>query len=78
MVILGFLIIVLVILTNRLLTHFITRKIERSLDIIVYGDQIRDGNTDYHIEYSENDEFMTICDAFNEMVAKIKESRRAN
>lgn len=74
-VILGFLIIVFVILTNRFLTRFITRKIERPLDILEYGvHQIRDGNTDYRIEYSENDEFRTICDAFNEMAAKLKES----
>lgn len=74
-VILGFLIIVFVILTNRFLTRFITRKIERPLDILEYGvHQIRDGNTDYRVEYSENDEFRTICDAFNEMAAKLKES----
>lgn len=74
-VVLGFLIVVFILATNRFLTRFITKKIEQPLDILVYGvHQIRDGNTDYRIEYSENDEFRTICDAFNEMAAKLKES----
>lgn len=74
-VMLCLLIIVSVIITNRFLTKFIVAKIEKPLDILAYGvHQIRDGNIDYRIEYSDNDEFKSICDSFNEMAARLKES----
>lgn len=74
-VLLCLLIIAAVIVTNRFLTKFIVKKIEEPLDILAYGvHQIRDGNTDYRIEYSGNDEFKSICDSFNEMAARLKES----
>lgn len=74
-VMLGLLIIAAVIITNRFLTKFIVKRIEEPLDILSYGvHQIRDGNTDYRIEYTGNDEFKSICDSFNEMAARLKES----
>lgn len=74
-VLLCLLIIAAVIITNRFLTKFIVKKIEEPLDILAYGvHQIRDGNVDYRIEYSGNDEFKGICDSFNEMAARLKDS----
>ncbi len=69
------LIIVSVLITNRFLTKFIVKKIERPLDVLTRGVyQIRDGNLDYRIEYSGDDEFKSICDSFNEMTARLKAS----
>lgn len=74
-VLLCLLIIAAVVITNRFLTKFIVRRIEEPLDILVCGvHQIRDGNLDYRIEYSGNDEFKSICDSFNEMAARLKDS----
>lgn len=61
--------------TNRFLTMFVFKKIEKPIDILVKGvNQIRDGNIDYKIEYSENDEFLPVCQDFNEMAYRLKES----
>lgn len=74
-ILLCLLIIAAVIITNRFLTKFIVKRIEEPLDILSDGvHQIRDGNVDYRIEYSGNDEFKSICDSFNEMAARLKES----
>ncbi|HCR74082.1 MAG TPA: two-component sensor histidine kinase [Ruminococcus sp.] len=74
--ILCILIIAAVIITNQFLTKFVFRKIEVPLDILADGvHQIRDGNLDYRIiEYNEKDEFQSICNDFNDMAAKLKES----
>ncbi|MDO5149276.1 MAG: ATP-binding protein [Oscillospiraceae bacterium] len=75
LVILCVMIIAAVIVTNRFLTKFIFRKIEAPLDILTDGvHQIRDGNLDYRITYSGKDEFQTVCEAFNDMAARLKES----
>lgn len=74
-VMLCLLIIAAVIVTNRFLTGFIVKRIEEPLDILAYGvHQIRDGNIAYRIEYSGNDEFKSICDFFNEMAARLRDS----
>lgn len=74
-VILCILIVVAVIVTNRFLTKFIFKKIEAPLDILTSGvHQIRDGNLDYRIEYSEKNEFQSVCEDFNDMAARLKES----
>lgn len=74
-VILFIMIIAAVIVTNRFLTKFIFKKIEAPLDILTDGvHQIRDGNLDYHITYSGKDEFQSVCEDFNDMAARLKES----
>lgn len=74
-VILCTMIIAVVIVTNRFLTKFIFRKIEAPLDILTDGvHQIRDGNLDYHIEYDGHDEFQSVCEDFNDMAIRLKES----
>ena len=50
-------------------------KIEEPLDILTDGvRQIRDGNLDYRIDYVREDEFRPVCDDFNEMALRLKES----
>lgn len=74
-IILCILIVISIIVVNRFLTKFIFKKIEAPLDILVDGVRhIRDGNLDFRIEYSEKDEFKEVCDDFNEMAERLKES----
>jgi len=62
-----------VILTNRLLTKFVFRKIMHPLEVLANGVQhISDGDLDYRITHSEQDEFKPICDAFNDMAVRLK------
>lgn len=75
MMILCIMIIAAVIVTNRFLTKFVFKKIEAPLDILTDGvHQIRDGNLDYRITYSGKDEFQSVCEDFNDMAARLKES----
>ena len=61
--------------TNRFLTRFVFRKIEKPLEILESSvAQIRDGNLDYRIQYNENNEFLPVCNAFNEMTSRLKKS----
>lgn len=61
--------------TNRFLTKFVFRKIEEPLEALEYGvAQIRDGNLGHRINYSENTEFLPVCEAFNEMAVRLKNS----
>ncbi|MGN1318520.1 MAG: sensor histidine kinase [Lachnospirales bacterium] len=64
-----------IFVTNRFLTAFVFKKIEKPIDILVEGvNQIREGNLDYYIDYYENDEFLTVCQNFNEMAIRLKNS----
>ncbi len=72
------LIIAIILLTNRFLTRFVFKRIITPLDTLVYGvHQIRDGNLDYHIDYTEKDEFEGICSDFNEMAQRLLDSVNA-
>lgn len=71
-------IIAIILLTNRFLTRFIFKRIIAPLDTLAYGvRQIRDGNLNYHIEYTEKDEFEEICSDFNEMAQRLLDSVNA-
>lgn len=62
-------------MTNRFLTRFVFRKIEDPLELLEYGvAQIRDGNLEYRIPYEEHTEFLPVCQAFNEMAVRLKQS----
>lgn len=64
-----------VLFTNRFLTKFVFRRIEEPLDILTNGvHEIRDGNLDFHIDYSRPDEFQPVCEDFNEMALRLKDS----
>lgn len=68
----------IILLTNRYLTRFVFKSIIIPLDTLVYGvHQIRDGNLNYHIEYSGKDEFADICSDFNEMAMRLLDSVNA-
>lgn len=62
-------------LTDRFLIRFVYNNIEQPLEILSEGvHQIRDGNLDYRILYDGKDEFAPICDDFNEMAFRLKQS----
>lgn len=64
-----------ILLTNRFLTKFVFQRIEQPLDILTDGvHQLRDGNLDFRITYERQDEFLPICEDFNEMALRLKES----
>lgn len=63
-----------ILFTNRFLTKFVWKRIEEPLDILVNGvHELRDGNLDYRIAYDRQDEFLPICQDFNEMAVRLKE-----
>ncbi|OWA33307.1 hypothetical protein B9G55_21750 [Saccharibacillus sp. O16] len=67
--------IAVVFFTSRFLTRFVFQKIRQPLQILSDGvTQIRDGNLDHRIEYTRKDEFRPVCEAFNEMAGRLKES----
>ena len=64
-----------IIFTNRFLTGFVFKKIEQPLDILSAGvEEISNGNLDYRLEYSKDDEFLPVCLAFNDMAQRLKKS----
>ncbi|MBU3179453.1 HAMP domain-containing histidine kinase [Clostridium estertheticum] len=68
----------IILLTNRFLTRFVFKSIILPLDTLIYGvRQIRDGNLDYHIEYTGKDEFEGICSDFNEVAQRLLDSVNA-
>nr|WP_217936463.1 HAMP domain-containing sensor histidine kinase [Enterocloster clostridioformis] len=74
-IVIAFTIFLSILLTNRFLTKFVFKKIEEPLDILTNGvHEIRDGNLDYRIVYDRQDEFQPVCEEFNEMAGKLKES----
>lgn len=68
-------IILSIIFTNRFLTKFVFRKIEEPLSMLSEGvSEISNGNLDYRLSYTQNDEFLPVCTAFNEMAERLKKS----
>ena len=73
--ILGGVVIISILITNRFLSRFVLNEIEDALDILSEGVvQIAAGNLDYRIRYTENDEFAPVCSAFNQMAQRLSES----
>ena len=71
-------IVLMIFVTNRLLTHFVFKSISLPLDILINGvHKIRDGDLDYRIEYKGKNEFSSVCAAFNEMASQIQELMEA-
>lgn len=61
--------------TNRFLIRFVFQKISGPLVVLSDGGrEIGEGNLDYRIDYREKDEFAPVCQAFNEMAARLKAS----
>ena len=64
-----------VLLTNRFLTRFVLRHIEEPLDLLMAGAQrLGSGDLNACVSYSGQDEFAPVCDAFNEMARRLRES----
>lgn len=64
-----------VFFTDRFLIRFVFRHIEGPLEMLADGvGQISLGNLDYRLEYHGNDEFLPVCEDFNHMAEKLKES----
>ena len=62
-------------LTNRFLIRFAFEKIQEPMEVLARGVQeISEGNLDYQIEYTVQDEFTPICENFNGMARRLKES----
>jgi len=61
--------------TSRLLTRYIFNKINQPLELLSAGARlIGEGDLDHRIEYGGNDEFAGVCEAFNEMAARLKQT----
>jgi signal transduction histidine kinase len=66
---------VIMFFTNLFLTRFVFKKIKQPLEMLSSGvHQISEGKLDYTIKYQGNDEFKPVCEAFNDMAARLKES----
>lgn len=64
-----------VIFTDRFLTRFVVRHVEQPLELLSDGvRQISGGNLDYRLEYGEKDEFLPVCQDFNDMARRLRES----
>ncbi len=77
-VLLLFMLIILIlslILTNRFLTRFMFRRVEEPLKLLTEGvAKVSEGELDYVIRYTAEDEFKPVCEAFNDMTARLKTS----
>jgi len=65
----------IITVTNGLITAKVSKKITAPLDLLSYGaEQIKNGNLDYKINYDSNDEFGTVITNFNEMRTRLRQS----
>ena len=72
-ILLVFAVFLSIFIMNRLLTRFVFRKIEYPINMLMRGaDELGKGNLDFRISYDRNDEFSTVCSAFNAMAARLK------
>ncbi|MCL2234813.1 MAG: HAMP domain-containing histidine kinase [Defluviitaleaceae bacterium] len=63
----------IVVVTNRLLTKFVFRKIMQPLEMLMEGvGHISEGDLDFRITHADKDEFKGICEAFNNMAQRLK------
>jgi signal transduction histidine kinase len=62
---------------NSILSHRMTKKIIKPLDILSDGvRQIQENNLAFRIEYNGDDEFLPVCKAFNQMAAQLEFSTK--
>ena len=63
------------ILTNRFLTKFVFKRINQPLEMLIEGvEHLSNGDLNHRINYTGQDEFKPVCDAFNNMAAELKMS----
>jgi signal transduction histidine kinase len=64
---------VIVFITGRVLARAMTKNIITPLDTLVFGvTQIRDNRLSFRLRYRGEDEFRPVCEAFNEMAARLE------
>ena len=64
-----------VMFLSKILNRSIFKRVEYSLNLLSDGvTKLSEGELDYKIIYNRNDEFKPICDSFNSMADKLKES----
>ena len=72
-IVLACTIVLSVFLTNRFLIRSLIRRIMTPLDALAEGaKELGAGNLDHRIIYEKDDEFMPLCDLFNEMAERLK------
>ena len=60
---------------NSILTYRMIKTITNPLEILTRGvNQIQDKNFAHRIEYTDDDEFRPVCEAFNQMAAQLEAS----
>jgi signal transduction histidine kinase len=65
--------IMLILVTNFFLTRIITKNISTPLNTLSFGvKQIYENNVSFRLEYRADDEFLPVCDAFNEMAGRLE------
>jgi signal transduction histidine kinase len=63
----------LIFLVSRFLTLRIVKSIVTPLDTLTFGvRQIRNNNLSFRLDYSSDDEFLPVCNAFNEMALRLE------
>jgi signal transduction histidine kinase len=61
---------------NYRITHKMIKAITKPLEVLTSGvRQIHENNFSYRIDYSDDDEFSSVCTAFNKMATQLEESR---
>lgn len=64
-----------IVFTNRFLINFVFKKIDEPLTLLADGvAEISKGNLDYRLKYDSKDEFLPVCDSFNDMAERLKKS----
>ena len=66
---------IVVTLTNGILSTKIYKKLIVPLELLSYGaEQIKNGNLDFEMNYESDDEFRQVCGDFDEMRLRLKDS----
>lgn len=69
---------IIITITNVILSSKIYRNLIKPLELLSYGaEQIKNGNLDFDMKYECDDEFKQVCDDFDEMRIRLKESVQA-
>jgi signal transduction histidine kinase len=72
---LGYAILIIVILTNGVITYLVSRSILKPLKILKHGtEEIQKGNLNFSVKCTSQDEIGEVCTTFEEMRVKLKGS----
>lgn len=66
---------IIINIINNIFTYRLTKTIVQPLEPLIEGArQVHDNNFAYRIDYQKDDEFRPVCEAFNEMAARLEAS----